>query len=63
MDHATAPRHVEDFADPPLLILQALCPACGNPLLPLGGFWRCPRCLYRVCESCEGGAADQAAPP
>jgi hypothetical protein len=34
------------------------CPACGGGLIELRGFWRCPRCRYRICEGCEGGYGD-----
>jgi hypothetical protein len=30
------------------------CPCCGGPLILLRGFWRCPRCQYRICEDCDG---------
>ena len=30
------------------------CPICGDQFLVLGGQWRCRRCHFRLCESCEG---------
>jgi hypothetical protein len=58
---AASPR-VENSWDTPQLIFQTLCPACGSPLFPLQGFWRCPRCQYRVCEGCEGGTGGDSDP-
>jgi hypothetical protein len=34
------------------------CPACGGVLILLRGFYRCSRCCYSVCESCETGAEE-----
>jgi hypothetical protein len=30
------------------------CPLCGEPFLFAGGKWRCQRCHFWLCESCEG---------
>src|SRR5207245_700602 len=34
---------------------QPVCPCCGGLCIELRGFWRCARCRYRICETCEGG--------
>jgi hypothetical protein len=36
------------------------CPVCAGVLVPLRGFFRCSRCYFSLCVSCEGGveAAD-----
>lgn len=38
---------------------QASCPVCGGLLLNVGGFCRCSRCCYSLCESCEGECEDE----
>ena len=30
------------------------CPVCNGPLVLLREFYRCTRCCFRICESCEG---------
>jgi hypothetical protein len=36
----------------------ATCPLCRGGLIPLGGVSRCSRCLFIICEGCEGGVFD-----
>jgi competence CoiA-like predicted nuclease len=38
---------------------QPICPACGAPLILLRGSYRCFRCCYSACESCETEAEDE----
>ena len=41
---------VDDFQQ-----LQApACPLCGDEFLLLHDQWRCRRCHFLLCESCEG---------
>jgi hypothetical protein len=56
MDARTLPVSGSDSEETRPLVPPP-CPACGGALLLLRGFWRCPRCQYRICEECEGGSA------
>jgi hypothetical protein len=31
------------------------CPVCRGTLVPLRDAFRCARCHFSVCDSCEGG--------
>jgi len=42
----------------PLPHAQSACPVCGERLILLRNFYRCTRCCYSICESCEPESDD-----
>jgi hypothetical protein len=39
---------------------QPACPVCSGMLIVLRGLFRCARCGYCTCSSCEGAGPDFA---
>ncbi len=40
--------------------VQAACPICAGPLVPLRDYCRCVRCQHIFCDACEGEAEAEA---
>jgi hypothetical protein len=49
----TSPAECLGYAVPP--DPQPRCPVCGGCFLPVRHSWRCCRCLFSLCDGCEGG--------
>jgi hypothetical protein len=58
MDSPNAPAPSNCLAERKEPPAPPLCPVCGAFLLLMRGFGRCPRCQYRICEECDGGAEE-----